>query len=283
MSLQHWLPEKISRVLRSGARNRAKIGTALAACLLLALHVPSRAAPDRDAVPAGGAGTASVHAGSAGEFAPLTLFGFTSKETYPLARMHNSGVIARWREVMGKHAKDNAFAPGNNAMKVFMRRQWETLTAKYAGMSPEERLRTVGAFFNHIPSKTDQANHGQKEYWAYPAEFIRKNGGDCEDYALAKYLALRHFGWPDQNMWLVLVTDLKRKADHAVLAVNLDGRVFILDNLSRPKDLIMLQSSYTRQYSPILAVNGLGIWNFSLQVKPQTRPPARQAQKQFSL
>ncbi len=239
---------------------RSVSGAAAALCLLFALCALLRPFP--------------AHGAEDGTEAPppLALFGAVSKAAYPMTQMSDSGPIARWRAVMEHHHGDDAFAPGNTAMNAPMRRQWETLVARSPNMTPEERLRAVNAFFNRIPGVSDALNYGQEEYWAYPAEFIRKNGGDCEDYALAKYLALRRLGVPDKDLRLVLVKDLQRGSDHAVLAVSEGGRILILDNLSRPKDLIMPQDKLGKIYSPMLAINNSAVWNFSLSVK--RRPKA---------
>jgi len=60
--------------------------------------------------------------------------------------------------------------------------------------------------------------------------------GDCEDYAIAKYVALREAGFPQDDLQLVLVRDRAVRQDHAVLAAHLDDRWLILDN--RRSDLI---------------------------------------------
>ncbi len=219
-----------------------------------------------------------AHCVATASLPPLALFGVNSTGAYPLANVSPTGMIERWHTVMARHAADDAFAPGNKAMPAPMRKQWNTLAERYPAMSPEERLRAVNAFFNRIPGVSDERNYGQEEYWAYPAQFIRKNGGDCEDYALAKYLALRRLGWPEEDLLLALVKDTRRKTDHAVLAVRLDGRIFILDNLSRPRDLIMPQDKYGKTYSPLLVINARTVWNFGLPVKRAPKQAARETQ-----
>ena len=74
-------------------------------------------------------------------------------------------------------------------------------------------------------------NYGRSDYWATPLEFFRRSG-DCEDYVIAKYQSLRLLGWPPEALRLVVVQDVVRDLPHAVLAVYLDGAIYILDNLS---------------------------------------------------
>ena len=54
--------------------------------------------------------------------------------------------------------------------------------------------------------------------------------GDCEDFAIAKYFALRDLGFPASQMRIVVLKDTLRNLDHAVTAVYLDGDAWILDN-----------------------------------------------------
>ena len=57
--------------------------------------------------------------------------------------------------------------------------------------------------------------------------------GDCEDYALAKMLALIELGVPQEAMGIALVdTDNDGKSNHAVLVVNTDKGAYVLDNRS---------------------------------------------------
>ena len=50
------------------------------------------------------------------------------------------------------------------------------------------------------------------------------NAGDCEDYAIAKYVALQEIGIAAADLRLVVVHDEATKQDHAVAAVRYDGR-----------------------------------------------------------
>jgi len=104
---------------------------------------------------------------------------------------------------------------------------------------PEALLAAVNALANGIPAANDGEHWGQSEYWATPAEFVASNGGDCEDYAIAKYFALRAAGVPAAQLRLIYVRALssQRIENHMVLAFypaagadplildNLDGRM----------------------------------------------------------
>lgn len=73
---------------------------------------------------------------------------------------------------------------------------------------------------------SDMANHGVEDYWSTPDEF---DGGDCEDFAIAKYDALLKRGFADTQMELLVA----RRDDglmHAILVVHLGDEILLLDN-----------------------------------------------------
>lgn len=123
-------------------------------------------------------------------------------------------------------------------------------------------LDEVNQALNHrIVYAEDQATWGRADHWATPDETRAQGAGDCEDYAIAKYFALRAVGVPAQQLRLVYVRvlvggsgDLWRP--HVVLAylpAGADaGDARILDNLldeirplSRRPDLQVLISFNT--------------------------------------
>ena len=64
------------------------------------------------------------------------------------------------------------------------------------------------------------------DYWATPDEFYAKNGGDCEDFAIAKADLIKQSN-PDAILDLVLVHSINDGLDHAVLWVDNE---WVLDN-----------------------------------------------------
>ena len=77
---------------------------------------------------------------------------------------------------------------------------------------------------------SDYAQHGEADRWSAPLASFATAKGDCEDYAIAKYVVLREAGVARENLQLVLVRDRAVRQDHAVLAARLDDRWLILDN-----------------------------------------------------
>jgi predicted transglutaminase-like cysteine proteinase len=102
-----------------------------------------------------------------------------------------------------------------------------------AAKEPGSRLVSVNRFFSRIPPYEDLALWGAEDYWATPAETLAINGADCEDYALAKYFALKELGVPVERLRLVYATTWRSRIAHMVLAYYEDprGEPLILDNL----------------------------------------------------
>lgn len=98
-----------------------------------------------------------------------------------------------------------------------------------------ELLGLVNRFFNGVSSSTDLALWGVEDYWATPAEMLSIGGADCEDYAIAKYFALKELGIPITRLRLVYAkTWLSTQYAHMVLAYypNPHADPLILDNLA---------------------------------------------------
>lgn len=169
-----------------------------------------------------------------------------------------------WNDVLNRHSSERVFGKNSKMMNAFRKEQWNYILSTWKDMEPDKKLRVINGFFNNWPSITDQANYGRKEYWATPEELIRKGGGDCEDYAIAKYLALRYLSWPTKDLWLVLVVDNQKKTNHAVLAARYGSTTFILDNLSKPRYLLIPEKEYMKRYTPFYAVNEDSCWIFAM-------------------
>ncbi len=92
------------------------------------------------------------------------------------------------------------------------------------------RLDQVNRAINRVTYRDDAENWGRIDYWAAPEEFLRR-GGDCEDYAIAKYHALKGLGFPVEELRLLILWDHQRAIAHAVLAVGPSGDELVLDNV----------------------------------------------------
>jgi len=95
-------------------------------------------------------------------------------------------------------------------------------------------LEPVNQFFNRVAPGSDRDLWNVEDYWATPAEMLSVNGGDCEDYAIAKYFALKELGVPVARLRLVYARTWHAANEaHMVLAYyeSPGADPLILDNL----------------------------------------------------
>jgi predicted transglutaminase-like cysteine proteinase len=147
---------------------------------------------------------------------------------------------------------------------------WQAMIRNQAGRAPRDQLDTVNRFLNGWRYKEDIANYGRRDYWATPLEFFLRSG-DCEDYAIAKYVTLRQLGFAAEQLRLVVVQDVVRDLAHAVLAVYLEDDVYILDNLTRA---VTPQAELAR-YVPYYSVNETTRWAHVTPVRTLVSSSAR--------
>lgn len=81
-----------------------------------------------------------------------------------------------------------------------------------------QQLTEVNDFFNQFRYREDIAQWGVEDYWATPEEFIGVYTGDCEDYVISKYFALRTLGIADEKLYLTYVKAVKENIAHMVLS-----------------------------------------------------------------
>ena len=108
---------------------------------------------------------------------------------------------------------------------------------------------------NGVPYITDIRNYGVDDYWATPKQFLYRDG-DCEDYAIAKYMSLRALGFTPEELRVVVLQDLNLRIAHAVLVVYLDQQGLILDNQIKR----VVDQEKIHHYSPYYSINETAWW-----------------------
>ncbi len=132
---------------------------------------------------------------------------------------------------------------------------WLQARRAAAALDRHGQLRAVNRFFNRWPYKSDRETYQASEYWAAPDQFMA-NSGDCEDYAIAKFFALRELGFANRNLRIVVVYDNLRRIGHAVLAVYTESDILILNNQT---DTIASHARYDN-FVPWYLVNETTLW-----------------------
>ena len=161
--------------------------------------------------------------------------------------------LPKWDRVLGVDRKNPGLIPeralgGRNAL-------WGELRSEWRGLSTMDKLRNVNSLFNQWPYRLDSEVWGVVDYWAAPVEFLRKSG-DCEDYAITKYFALKQLGVPVSDMRIVILLDSIRRLAHAILVVYTGGDAYVLDNLSN----VVLSHQRYGHYVPQYSINEEHRW-----------------------
>src|SRR5438128_10352956 len=110
-----------------------------------------------------------------------------------------------------------------------------------------------------IRAMSDEALYGETDFWASPLTAFSRGAGDCEDYAIAKFAALRLAGVAAYDLRLLIMRDPVRGDDHAVAAARLDGRWLTLDN----RRMAMVEDADIRNYRPTFVMDRDGIRRYA--------------------
>ena len=135
-------------------------------------------------------------------------------------------------------------------------RHWQNFLAGLRDRAARFQINAVNRYANAMRYISDRHNNGTADYWATPKEFFGR-GGDCEDYAIAKYLSLRALGFDAKEMRIVVLKDTNRGIAHAVLMVHHQGRNLILDNQIK----VAVAAEKIRHYRPYYSINESYWWH----------------------
>ena len=127
--------------------------------------------------------------------------------------------------------------------------------------SDMEKLKAVNDFYNGVRYAPDIKVYKKKDYWATPYEFLGKDRGDCEDYVIAKYFALKYLGVDTKKLFFTYVRSTKFKAPHMVLTYFKTPRSepLVLDN----NNLRIFPASKRKDLIPIYNFNGDSLYKAS--------------------
>ena len=121
-----------------------------------------------------------------------------------------------------------------------------------------------------ITPTTDEAQWGVEDRWSSPFETLQTHRGDCEDYAIVKYVALREAGLSSADVKIVILRKLFPSEDHAVAAARVNGEWLILDN----RHLTLVRDTDMTRAIPKFQLDDVGVHRFlpsstsALSIKP---------------
>jgi predicted transglutaminase-like cysteine proteinase len=126
----------------------------------------------------------------------------------------------------------------------------------------------VNSSFNSFAYRSDRALWKRPDYWASPVEFLDQRAGDCEDFAIAKYFALRALGIPDDQILIAHVFDLTVNASHLILLYGRPGAPDLaLDN----RTSLILRLGQHENSVPVYGFNATGAFLLSAAAQPRIR------------
>lgn len=189
---------------------------------------------------------------------------FSSVET----RSKNLKPFKKWLSALSRYSKE---VKGKKKLTCTSKRlnicdfgDWKKFLISIKKYDKFTQLRAVNARMNKAKYTSDKANWGKKDYWSTPGEFMSRFG-DCEDYAIVKYLSLRLLGFKDKELRVVAVKDLNLKVGHAILVAILKDpktkkkKVYVLDNQIKK----VVEAKTIRHYEPVFSINRSFWWRHS--------------------
>ena len=165
--------------------------------------------------------------------------------------------FTKWTGMLSRFSKsehDPKACPPSRLMPC-PERDWHAFLKDLAGKDLQTQLSAVNTRVNFAYYIEDMPNWGVPDYWATPFEFMARDG-DCEDYAIAKYLTLKALGVDADHMRIVVVDDLDLGVPHAILTVETGGHVLVLDNQVRQ----IVDASAVHHYRAIYSINEHSWW-----------------------
>jgi len=187
---------------------------------------------------------ASVSLNYADGVVQTALFGTGEKRSGDLS------AFTKWRDMFDRFQRD--VANGSNQGVI---QNWRNGLAQFRGQSLVDMANGVNDLMNKVHYIGDNRNWGRSDYWETPVEFMTR-GGDCEDFAIAKYASLRALGVPVSLLRVAIVKDLEKGIPHAILIVYTEQGPMVLDNQIKR----MTRASAISHYKPIFSINRSAWW-----------------------
>ena len=145
-------------------------------------------------------------------------------------------------------------------------RRFNMIVQESSGRNGRAKIEVVNRAINAaIKYTSDLAQHGVPDQWSAPLASLASGRGDCEDYAIAKYVALREAGVAVRDLRLLLVRDQSARQDHAVLAVRNGTSWLMLDN----RHSALHESAEVPHFTPLFALDRDGVKLFAARYAAQ--------------
>jgi predicted transglutaminase-like cysteine proteinase len=185
----------------------------------------------------------------------------------------------KWRKVAAEVAKEaEILASCRNNMDDCSSpaaRRFLSIVKQIKSATGRQRLEVANHLLNGaIRYTSDTVQHGSPDVWSSPLATLATGRGDCEDYAIAKYAALREAGVAARDLKLMLVIDRSVNEAHAVLTVRHEQNWLVLDN----RRAYIATDREIGYFTPLFAIDHEGVKLLATQYAANQRATAiRQA------
>ncbi len=182
---------------------------------------------------------------------PASLFG------YQEIQKQNLNLFPQWLSVLERHIlnlKDAGSCQSTKFNQCHLK-QWQSFLKGIKHLGVSQQIKQVNRYANEKEYILDIENYGVADYWATPKEFLT-NSGDCEDYAIIKMLSMKWLGYDTRLMRVVVVQDTNLRIAHAVMAIERNNDILILDN--QIEEVISHAAIF--HYVPVYSVNENNWW-----------------------
>ena len=135
---------------------------------------------------------------------------------------------------------------------------WRQLIDRGRDWSDQRQLTAANDFINQNQFVDDIIHWNKEDYWATPLQTIVTEGGDCEDFAVAKYFTLTEMGMSADKLRLTYVKALTLDQAHMVVSYYASPNEIplVLDNL----DPVIRPATERDDLLPVYSFNGDGLW-----------------------
>ena len=167
--------------------------------------------------------------------------------------------FVKWTQVLDSFQSERArmYQPCRQGESCKLQ-QWAGFIQSLRGHDPWTQIIEVHRRMNSAYYIEDIDNYGNTDYWATPGQFFERSG-DCEDYAIAKFMTLRELGFTNEQMRIAVVHDTNLDLVHAVLIVYYQDVAYLLDN--QIDQVVRVDS--VRHYRPYYSLNETLWWRHS--------------------
>lgn len=177
------------------------------------------------------------------------------KGPFGMAAAHNGAMSAKWRGLqpaieIEARILETCRADANLCTPAAT--QFLAIVDSARSRTGRARIGEINRAVNlAIRPESDLVRFRVRDVWATPLTTFAMGSGDCEDYAIAKYVALREAGVAPEDLRIVIVNNRALGQDHAVTAARVEGQWLILDN----RRMLMLTDNQITGLMPLVTLD----------------------------